>query len=181
MDVGFLTNWWRDAWALIGTIASILGAILSVAGLAWTLVQVYKIRSAAEAARDAADEAKRQSRQAFQKYAASNCRHYISEVKDLFAARKWDLAVQRLADLVDQSIQLASASDDLSDQKEWSQVVDALRVWENIVRQLSAAERGDLPRPPRYQLKKWHETMSMAETRILLNLGPFDRPGASHE
>lgn len=181
MDPGFLNKWWSDAWTVIGTIASILGAVLTVAGLAWTLVQVYKIKSAAEAARIAAEDARQQSRLAFQRYASSNCHHYVSEVKDLFAAQKWDLAVQRLADLVHHSIQLVGASESEHDRQRWAEVAEALRVWENIARQLSAAERGDLKRPPRYQLKKWHETMSMAETRFLANLGPFADGGAANQ
>src|SRR4051794_30158637 len=98
-----LSDVWRD-------IISIGGFLLTIAGLLYTMRQVWLAKSAAEAAKNAADRTLDESRKSFQRYIAANAHRFINEAKMSIENEQWAAAAMRLRDLADQLAQLTGLS-----------------------------------------------------------------------
>jgi hypothetical protein len=152
-----LSETWRDVVSLVSLVLSVLGLAATVLGLWYAIDQIRKTKSAAVAAKEAADQALAESRESYNRYAAANAHRLIREAKihvqsgvagltqsqstgDALTHDQrvaWVLAAARLSDLADQVAQLAN------DDPDWRNFADELREWEGTCQRF---DRGEIKR-----------------------------------
>jgi len=152
--LSILTDLWRD-------VVSILGFIVTTAGLVYAILQIRKTKSAAEAAEAAARSALAESQRNFQRYAAGNAHRFINEAKLHVDRQEWEKAATRLNDLADQAAQLGDVDED------WRQLADELRTWASICTRHAAGSKAKFVR------NKWTTFSVRLQAKIDRYHGPF--------
>jgi hypothetical protein len=84
---------------LWGDIASVLGVAIGIGGFTFTILQVRKSRTAAEAARSAARATSRQLRRIDTLADVTRAYEYARRIMELHRASSWEPAVERCHDL----------------------------------------------------------------------------------
>jgi hypothetical protein len=162
-----LSDGWRDVISIASLILSVLGLAATVVGLWYAIDQIRKTKSAADAAKEAADEALTESRESYNRYTAANAHRLLKEVKIHVQGEVWILAAVRLADLADQVAQLAN------EDPEWKPFADELREWE------AACQRRARGVKKRFAVDKWGEFTRRLQAQMDSWSGPF--PPATQE
>jgi hypothetical protein len=152
-----LTDFWRD-------VVSLVGFLMTAAGLVYAILQIRKTKSAAEAAGEAARRALLESRLSFQRYAAGNAHRFANEAKMHVDRQEWDKAATRLNDLADQVAQLAHLNE------EWRQLTDNLRNWAATCTRHAAGVK------TRFAKNKWVEFAVVLQGKLDHYYGPFAPP-----
>lgn len=82
-----LDEWWRDFFTIAGFALSAIGLVLTLIGLAWTIRQVYKIKSVATATQEATTSALNEIRDNYEKYGIGNVRGRNRDIQDSSKAK----------------------------------------------------------------------------------------------
>jgi uncharacterized iron-regulated membrane protein len=96
-----LSDFWVDFYAISGFWLGLVALVVGVLGFGYTIYQVRKTRSAAEAAQEAAERAIKESRHAVRAMIAGGTLRWVSELRDAVRSEAWDLAARRANDLAD--------------------------------------------------------------------------------
>src|SRR4051794_5263941 len=87
-------------------VLSLVGFLLTTAGLVYAIVQIRMTQSAAKAAEEAAKKTLAESRLSFRRYAAGNAHRFISSAKTHVDDADWVKAAMRIDDVADLVAQL---------------------------------------------------------------------------
>jgi hypothetical protein len=108
----------NDFWRYLITL---VGFVLTAAGLVYAILQIRKTKTAAEAAEVAAKKALTESRQNFQRYVAATAHRFVGDAKRHVSSQDYEKAATRLEDLADQAVAFMD--------EDWRQLADDLRSW----------------------------------------------------
>lgn len=157
VDDGFLPNFWRDSLTLGGVVFTLMGR-------AYTIYQVRKTKSAAEAAERAAKEALAESRENYRRFAAANAHRFFSEARGHVDRQEWTPASRRIGDLADIVAQLASVD------SSWAPFTATLRAFPEVAGLIARNQRKNL------SVRKWSELCLRFQTKLDEAYGPFSSP-----
>jgi hypothetical protein len=149
-----LTEGWSDG-------VAITGLSVTMAGFGFTLYQLRKTKSAAEAAREAANRAYAESRRYFQSLVASNAHSLVIQVRETVERKDWGNASRRVNDLADQMALLCQADADAV------QFVNDVRSWGSRFARLAS---GDLKK---FYNTRWDSFLLVLQRRIDMLRTPF--------
>ncbi len=148
------TEFWSD-------LLSVASVLIGLIGFCYTILQLWKTKIAADAARDAADKAVTESQKLFQRYALENAFRFLAETKIHVDHSSWDKASMRLSDVAEQVAQLAQIDPD------WEQLTSELREWEATLRRMAGTSRS------RFATTKWRDFMARLHRKVDETRGPF--------
>ncbi len=89
----FLTVW--------GFVVGVLGLLVGVVGFGYTIYQVWKVKAAAEAAKEAAEKTLAESREAYEKFVGAFASRLLSDLEDAVNSKDWALATIRAKDVAE--------------------------------------------------------------------------------
>ena len=92
----YLMEYLADNW---GSLASVTGVVVSLAGLAWAIIEARGARSASQAARAAANETRSDIARHLQAVDLQRAIALIQRIKILHGARRWDAALEQYQSL----------------------------------------------------------------------------------
>ncbi len=122
MPLFALAEFWNDLFAAGGFVAGVLGLMVGVLGFIYTIRQVWKTQSAAEAAKQAAEESVEEAKKTFRRFVVGQAQVVFSELCLLVQNENWSFGAVRsedlaslLAHLVDESMLVAGLVDLLRD------------------------------------------------------------------
>ena len=161
-----LDDYWRDWFTIAGLVVGCLGLVATVVGLAYALRQIGLTKSAAEAAREAANAATTQNQRYFHRYAVHNADRFFKDVRHHVRIMNWEMAVQRLTDLAEQTAQIAQLDASLND--EWKRLTRAARKWSQTIKGIGDNDK---------LRTKWNTFSLRIENAIDNYRGPFPEPG----
>jgi hypothetical protein len=116
-----LSEFWSAVYTAGGFWVAIIGLVIAFLGFGYTIHQVRKTKSAAEAAQEAAESALHEAKQTFRGFVVLHANRIVSELNGLIEAGKWESAALRADDLAEMVTYLR-------EEPGWSnEYVDALR------------------------------------------------------
>lgn len=137
------------------------GFAVAVVGFAYTIYQVRKTKSAAEAAREAIREEQVHNRTAFQRYAASHANRLLALAIEYVDNESWEIAKIRVRDLAEYIAHLQTPSSDVTE------IVEDLREHAHT---LSTKARGAKRNFP---VQKWRRLVNRIQRLFDQALNPF--------
>ncbi|MCI0705763.1 MAG: hypothetical protein L0241_32280, partial [Planctomycetia bacterium] len=90
-----------DALTLWGFVVGVVGLVVGVVGFGYTIYQVWKVKAAAEAAKEAAEKTLAESREAYEKLAGAFASRLLSDLEDAVNSKDWALATIRAKDVAE--------------------------------------------------------------------------------
>lgn len=145
------------AWADFFTVG---GFVVAVIGFGYTIYQVRKAKSAAEAAREATTEVRSRVRAVFWQQLLAQILRMISEVRREVQLARWEAASIRTNDLADLLVELQSLREQLQD------LINRLREFAQDM-----AEKANRP-SRRFSLTNWNEFLLGLQREIDRLRGP---------
>jgi hypothetical protein len=160
-----LTDWWRDFFAIAGFILTVVGLLLTLAGLGWTIWQVYLIKTVATATQEATANALREIRGDFEKYSIANVRRYLPEALVYIEQGSWGHASLRLYDVAEQTAQMARVMG--NPDEDWLDITNLLRGFAETAKKCAS---GKIKRFPH---EKWTPVLSRLHAKIDIHVSPL--------
>ncbi|MBO0701019.1 MAG: hypothetical protein J2P46_21670 [Zavarzinella sp.] len=165
MAVFALTELWNDFTAVGGLVVGVAGLLVGVLGFAYTIRQVWKTQSAAEAARQAADRAAGEAARTFRRFLVGQAHVVFSELCLLVQDQHWDLGAVRSEDLAGLLAQLAD------DPATVAGLVDLLRD------SALAMRRKERLASARFPQRQWQRTTRQVRDYLDRAIAPYGREG----
>jgi len=101
MPIFALSPDWSDALTVWGFVFSVVGTAVGVLGFWYTILQVRKVKAAAEAAEAASQKVLAESKMAFTRFVGTNASRLLSELRRAVNEKDWALAEIRAHDLAE--------------------------------------------------------------------------------
>ena len=155
-DNGFVPNTWRD-------VLTIAGLTLTLLGLAYTIYQVRRATSAADAAKNAAEATRAEARDRFRLFTGVALQGMAQEAIAYIEDEQWGKATLRLDDLAEEVSRLG-------DDSEWDSLAGGLRDAANECRGL------DSGRYTKKMYPKWQQLLKDLRAKLSSRFGPFNGP-----
>ena len=114
-----LAEFWNDIVGIGGFVVGALGLLVGIVGFLYTIRQVKKTQTAAEAARKAASDALAESKVSFQRYITASANRALGELRLLVEYERWEPAAFRADDLAELLAQFVDGSQVIVDSTEW--------------------------------------------------------------
>jgi hypothetical protein len=108
-------EFWNDFYAAGGFVLGVLGLVVGVLGFVYTIRQVWKTQTAAEAARAAADEAQKEAKRLFHRFVVGQADQVFSVLCVFVENDNWEAGALRADDLAELLAQLSDGTGDVRD------------------------------------------------------------------
>ena len=100
-----------------GSIASLIGVFVSLFGLGFAILQIWKLRGETRAAREAAEETRRAADREATSISLARVNERIEGLKELHRRREWNRALDRYPDIIRMLINIRVRHPDMSDEQ----------------------------------------------------------------
>jgi hypothetical protein len=165
-----LDPWWNDFYAAGGFWLGVAGGIVGLLGLAYTIYQVQKTKTAAEAARDAAKTTVAESKEAFERFVAAHAGRILSELEAAVGAAHWEVATLRARDMAEIIATLPATNNPTEDAK-IADAVNQLREFGHTFTEFAEKEATRLQ--PKVAKEQWQPLLQTLHTRLDQLRAPF--------
>jgi hypothetical protein len=172
MTLFALDPWWSDFYTVGGFVAGVLGCIVGVAGFAYTIYQVRKVKAAAEAARDAATKTLQESKASYERFVGDFGSQLLSELRRAVQDGDWKVASFRAHDLAELLASLHPSGNEEEDTAR-SEIVREFRAFGDLFAAMDKKEKKPARLPAKSQKEKWEPLLASSHQQLDRLRRPF--------